>query len=90
MRRLVMALLVVMIAGVLAVVIALLLRLKDFKPVEIQPIRTGERIVGAEATAERLTLTLEDADGGQRVIVLDGANFQPLREIVPRPEAEGG
>lgn len=84
MRRLVNLLLLVMIAGILAVVVAMMLKLKDFQP-PVHPLKDGETIVSATASSDRVTLVLEGEDGVQRVVILDGANFQPIREILTAP-----
>lgn len=81
MRKLVNILLIVMIAGTLAISIALMLKLKDFRT-PIHPLGKGETIVSATATADRITLVLSAEDGSQRVVILDAANFQPVREIL--------
>lgn len=101
MRRLVTILLVVLIVGVSTVVIALLLKLKDFAvaPVSaaagqaaehaIAGIRPGERLVAAEADIDRITLLLEDNSGVRRAVVLDGQSFQPLGAVSDRISDEG-
>lgn len=94
MRRLVTMLLLVLIAGVLTVVIALLLKLKelDFRaegggaqtaPVAgpVPGLRPGERLIAASASADRILLTLESADGTRRVVALDGRDFRPLAAL---------
>lgn len=79
MRRLVNALLLVMIIGVVAVVLSLVSALRGLgdRPV-IPGLDEGERVVSAEATAERVTLILESADGARRIVLLDAASFQPI------------
>ena len=100
MRRLVTILLVVLIVGVSTVVIALLLKLKDFAvaPIQLAPtpaaesqipgLRPGERLVSAEADIDRVTLLLEDAAGRRRAVVLDGRTFQPLGAVADGQVAE--
>ncbi len=75
-------LLIVLIAGTLAVVIALLLKLKSisFEPSEAAAadigLGAGESLVGAEATAERITLLIEDAEtGARRIVILDAETY---------------
>lgn len=91
MRRLVTLLLVVLIAGFLSVVIALLLKLKeaDFSGKGARPaaqtaipgLRPGERLLEAAAAEGRILLTLEADDGSRRVVVLDGRDFRPLQAL---------
>ncbi|MEL6316544.1 MAG: DUF6476 family protein [Pseudomonadota bacterium] len=87
MRLLVKALLMVMIAGVLVITIALLAKLNRAQITSVAGLAPEERLLAAEANAERVTLTVENAaTGARRVIVLDGATFDPVREIVePAP-----
>ncbi len=86
MRKLVNILLVVMIAGTLSISIALMIKLKDLRT-PIHALAEGETIISATATEDRITLVLSGADGAQRVVILDAANFQPVREILtPKPE----
>lgn len=82
MRRLVTILLIVLIAGALSVVIALILKLKStsFASPQITAaelgVGPGERLARADATAERVTLLIEDIEtGARRVVVLDATDF---------------
>lgn len=84
MRRLVNLLLIVMIAGVLTIVIALLLKLKDASVTTVAGVAADERIIGAESGDGRVTLIIEGPDGRQRVVVLDAINFRPLAEVRDR------
>lgn len=87
MRRLVTYLLVVLIAGTLSVVIALLLKLKevdfDSEPtVGVVGVGAAERLVGAEATADRITLMIEDAESGaRRLVILDATTFEVVGAV---------
>lgn len=94
MRRLVNTLLVVLIIGVVAIVMALVLKLKETPIYGFAERKPSERIVEADATADRVTLLLRDAEtGAERVIVLDGRTFLPVGEITAGAEApmsEGG
>lgn len=86
MRRLVNALLVVLIAGVLAIVVSVVLALKSHvrrDPPAQAPsaeigLRPSERLVGAQATETRVSLIIEAADGERRVILLDAATLAPV------------
>lgn len=81
MRKLVNILLIVMIAGTLSITIALMIKLKDLRS-PVHPLAPGETIVSATATEDRITLVLSRPDGAQRVVILDAAKFQPVREIL--------
>ncbi|MCI4663603.1 MAG: DUF6476 family protein [Neomegalonema sp.] len=88
MRRLVTFLLMVLIAGTLTVVIALLLKLKSINFSSANPTATtigiaaDERLVRAEATSERITLLIErKATGAQRIVILDAQTFRVLSAI---------
>lgn len=83
-RRLVNLLLVVMAAGILVVVIAMLLKLKQVDHRPVAGLGEGERITAVEATRERVSLTIEDVEGRQRVVILDGRTFRPIAEIADR------
>ncbi|MEO1292282.1 MAG: hypothetical protein AAFV62_05540 [Pseudomonadota bacterium] len=88
MRRLVTLLLWVLIIGTVAVVLTLVWKLKQLPVNAVTGLRPGERLVEAVATADRVTLRLEDgASGEQRVIVLDGASFLPMAEISAQESA---
>lgn len=100
MRRLVTYLLVVLIVGVSAVVIALLMKLKEIRfdapppaagavAQTIPGLQPGERLIGAEANPDRITLLLEDVAGARRAIVLDGRSFQPLHAATDTRPATG-
>lgn len=88
MRRLVTILLVVLIVGVSTVVVALLLKLKDFAiaPVTagaalerpIPGLASGERLISASTDGERISLVLESASGERRVIFLSADDFAPI------------
>lgn len=90
-RRLVSILLVVLIVGISAVVIALLLKLKElsFAPPppavaheqRIPGLKPGERLISASADVDRITIVLEDAGGKRRAVVLDGRSFRPLGAV---------
>ena len=85
MRRLVSALLVVMIAGVVTITIALLIKLKRAQMTTVAGLSATEKLLSAEANAERVTLVVEDsATGARRVIILDGASFDPIQQIPER------
>lgn len=86
MRKLVNLLLIVMIAGILSVTIALMLKLKDMRA-PVHPLAPGERVVSATATPEGISLVIEGPEGKNRIVLLDGTNFQPVREILT-PTAE--
>jgi hypothetical protein len=86
MRRLVNTLLVIMIGGFLAVVIAIIWGLKvQMRAIEAQPairgLQSDERIMSATATADRLTLVLENTQGTQRIIILDAETYRALDEV---------
>lgn len=84
MRRLVVWLLIVMIVGLTSITVALVSRLMNPGPV-IAGLAPTERIEAAEATPERITLTVVDQESGrQRVVILSGQTFRPLREIQDR------
>lgn len=85
MRLLVNALLMVLIAGVLTIVISILLALKrpSAPPpaADVPGLADGETLIRAEATESRITLVLEGADGGRRVIILDAATLRPITSL---------
>lgn len=95
MRRLVTFLLMVLIAGTLAVVVALLIKLKSttFEPSMREGAAYGlapsETLISAEATAERITLLIEDQnDGARRVVILDAADFSIVGAVDPEASPE--
>lgn len=82
------ALLATMIAGLVAVAAAMLMKLRDAPVYGLAGVTADERIVSADATPERVTLVLRDAQSGaERVVVLDGGSFRPLGQIDATPEA---
>lgn len=84
MRRLVNLLLIVMLIGFVAVVFALLLRLRDLPAIGVAPLTPHERIISAEATEDRVTLALRDEETGEeRIVILDGASFKPIAVLSP-------
>lgn len=88
MRRLVNALLVTLIVGVMAVVLALVWKIKQTPIYGVAPRAADESVAAVEATADRIALTLRRADGRERVIVLDGRSFAPIGEILAPAEQE--
>ena len=81
-RLLVSLLLIVMIAGFLTIVIALLLKLKDLPSIGVAPLAPGETIASATSTADRISLTLINAETGrERVVILDAASFKPIAVV---------
>lgn len=82
MRRLVNALLIVMILAVMAITLALVLKLRDLPSIGVAPLRAGEELISATATADRITLTLRDnADGAGRLVILDARSFKPISVV---------
>lgn len=82
MRRLVNMLLIVMIIAVIAITLALVMKLRELPAIGVAPLRPSEQIVSTETTAERVVLTLQDAEtGDSRVIVLDAGSFRPIAVI---------
>ena len=88
-----------MIAGTLAVVIALLLKLKstsfssDQGAASIGTASIGigaqERLASAEATPERITLMIEDkTTGAQRLVILDARTYQVISAISAEEAAQ--
>lgn len=84
MRRLVNLLLMVMIAGFITIIIALLMRLKEMPSIGVAPLEANERILDATASADRISLTLRNDDTAtERVIILDAATFKPIAVLNP-------
>ena len=82
MRRLVNMLLIVMIIAVIAITLALVMKLRELPAIGIAPLRPSEQIVSTETTAERVMLTLNDTEtGGSRVVVLDAGSFKPIAVV---------
>lgn len=87
MRRLVNALLIVLIAGVLTIVAALVLALKQSasppppSTTAIPGLAPSDRLIEAQATESRITLLIEGADGQRRVVILDARTFRPLSSL---------
>lgn len=83
MRRLVNALLAVLIAGVLVIVIAVALRLKaDLAEKGFVERSPEERVAAVEATADRIAITLRhETTGSERIVVLDGRTFRLIGEV---------
>ena len=85
MRRLVNILLIVMIAGVLVITIVLVVTLKRLGEPPVAGLAEQERIVSAEANAERVTLLVENLETGERrVILLDGRDLRPIGGVDER------
>lgn len=94
MRRLVTFLLIVLIAGTLTVVIALLLKLKSTDlssddPVAAIGLGPSESLAEASSTADRITLVIENAEtGARRVVILDAADYRVVGAVAAEREAE--
>ncbi|MCI4660809.1 MAG: DUF6476 family protein [Neomegalonema sp.] len=81
MRRLVTGMLWAMIIGITTITLTLVWKIKQTPVQAVTGLQPGERLVSAEATAERVSLTIQGADGSSRVVVLDGKTFLPLAQI---------
>lgn len=89
MRRLVNMLLITLILGVMAIVLALVWKIKQTPLISVAGLRPGETIAAVRAQEERVFLIVK-GEGSERVIVLDARSLQPIGEIdgaPPPPDA---
>ncbi|HVA15364.1 MAG TPA: hypothetical protein VNF99_19090, partial [Stellaceae bacterium] len=55
-------------------------------PVETVDLPDGARVVGAEATGDRLVVRIELAEGSQELIVVNLATGLPVSTVILRPQ----
>ncbi len=82
MRRLVNALLATLIIGVVAIVLALVWKIKQTPLIGVSGRADTETVVAATADDARILLTLRDREtGAERVVVIDAETLRPVGEI---------
>lgn len=97
MRRLVSALLIVLIAGTLAVVIALLLKLRSTSfggsstSASVIGVSAEEKLIRADATADRISLIIEHKETGERrIVILDAQDYSVVAAVGTGANANQG
>lgn len=89
MRRLVNALLMTLIAGVMVIVLTLAWKIKQTPLTGVTGRAADERIIAVRADADRIFITLRrEGAGVERIVVLNGTTFAPEGEIADAPAAE--